>query len=105
MRVFLWFFKNIKEGDYVMACIQNEFNHTCYIPGIVHLINNDRSNPNFKEVLYTVLYFNGEEDEAKQKDIFKIKKNEYSEIVKYIRAKQGKKYENSIYFVMSNSTS
>ena len=74
-------------GDYVMACVYNEYDDSCWVPGIIQskLLQLDRRSKN----LYTVLYFNGQEGDNSMSEIIRIDKHIYGETVSYIRSKLG----------------
>lgn len=74
-------------GDYVMACVFNEYDDSCWVPGIIQtkLLQLERRSKN----LYTVLYFNGQEGDNSRSEIIRIDKHIYGESVSYIRSKLG----------------
>ena len=67
-----------------MACVINEFEQKCWVPGIVQTIH-QHAYPK----LFTVLYFNGQEGENTRQELAKITRNAYGFIVNYIRSKMG----------------
>lgn len=67
-----------------MASVLNEYDKRCFVPGIVQSIN-EYSIPK----LYTVLYFNGQENYNLRNELIKICKKKYAETTHYIRTKLG----------------
>jgi len=73
-------------GDYVLASVINEYDQLCWVPGIIQAID-DYAYPK----LYTVLYFNGQENENIKLEMVKINKFSYGKIVENIRYRLGLK--------------
>ena len=89
INLFITYFYLVQLGDYVMALVINEFDQSCWVPGIVQTIN-EFSFPK----LYKILYFNGQEGDNSRVELVKINKNLYGFIVNYIRTRLGVKYIN-----------
>ena len=73
-----------KAGDHVMASVINEYDERCFVPGIIQAVN-ENSTPK----LYTILYFNGQENYNLRNELIKICKKKYADITNYIRQKLG----------------
>ena len=69
-----------------MASVINEFDHSCWVPGIVQTIET-----NTFPKLYTILFFNGQEGDNTRPELVKINKSAYGFIVNYIRSMLGMK--------------
>lgn len=67
-----------------MASVINEFEQSCWVPGIVQNIDQ-----NSYPKLFTILYFNGQEGDNTRPELHKINKNMYGFIVNYIRSRLG----------------
>jgi hypothetical protein len=69
-----------------MANVTNEFNQKCWVPGIVqHVVLDDSQS-------YTILYFNGQENENIRRELIRINKKTYCKIVQDIRDRLGLRY-------------
>ena len=71
----------------MLASVINEYDQLCWVPGIIQSID-DYSYP----TLFTVLYFNGQENENIKLEMVKINKSSYGRIVENIRLRLGQKY-------------
>lgn len=70
-----------------MASVVNEYEQICWVPGIIQSIE-DYTYPK----VYSVLYFNGQENENIKLEMVKVSKNTYGRIVENIRSRLGFKY-------------
>lgn len=69
-----------------MASVVNEYEQICWVPGIIQSIE-DYTYPK----VYSVLYFNGQENENIKLEMVKVSKNTYGRIVENIRSRLGLK--------------
>ena len=79
-------------GDYVMACVVNEFEEKCWVPGIIQakiIATKPCCLKCLNVKMYRILYFNGQEGDNSESELIKINKHSYGFIVSFIRSKLG----------------
>jgi hypothetical protein len=79
-------------GDYVMACVVNEFEEKCWVPGIIQskiIATKPCCLKCLNVKMFRILYFNGQEGDNSESELLKINKHSYGFIVSFIRSKLG----------------